>query len=245
MGKIIVIEGMDGAGKASQSKALRASLENDAAKVIMLSFPVYSISSGKMITEYLTSGLYPDRTDYLDMIGASNLYAANRHQIFYGRNVTELATEKYPRIIDYYNDGYTIICDRYTSSNLLFMAANLYYESNHKEIATNIMDTIIASIQLLEYGILQIPKPDITILLKVDPDSCYRNLLNRYNGDLSKLDKNEKLDFITAVHMAIHDYEKLTQERTLTIDCMDDHKLLSIPEVQDKLYSELLRSGVL
>lgn len=239
-GKIIVFEGMDGAGKATQSLLLKEKMIREGYnKVTSVTIPAYELTSGKLVKEYLTTDLYSDRKSYYDIIGASSLYAINRHQIFYGNNSE---VEGYNKLIDLYNDGYTIICDRYTSSNLLFMAANLFDVENKHEA---LLQQVVASIQLMEYGVLQIPRPDITILLSVTPEICYENLLTRYNGDASMMDKNENKEMALAVFHTIKRYSEITGEKSLTFDCVRDSKLMDKISIRDELYSELLRSEVL
>ena len=55
-GKIIVIDGMDGTGKATQSKLLYEDLKNRGIKVKLFSFPNYDSDSSYFVTKYLKEG---------------------------------------------------------------------------------------------------------------------------------------------------------------------------------------------
>ena len=102
-GKFIVIDGIDGSGKATQTKLLTNRLKNLGVKVKAIDFPrYYDNFFGKLLGEYL-SGVYGDFTQ-VDPRVASVLYAADRF-------------ESSQQIKKWLATGYTVIADRYVSAN--------------------------------------------------------------------------------------------------------------------------------
>ena len=59
-GKIIVIDGMDGTGKETQSKLLIEKLKEKDEKVIRFSFPNYDSDSSFFVKKYLHEGYCRD-----------------------------------------------------------------------------------------------------------------------------------------------------------------------------------------
>jgi dTMP kinase len=233
--KIIVIEGMDGSGKTLIIELLIRKLGEYDLKPFTLSFPDYTTNIGAEITNYLNSKVYADRTNVDDVIGASMLYGMNRHQSFY-------LTKENGRLIDKVNDGELIICNRYTTSNLLYMSANFIDKDfNQKSISTarNICDII----QKIEYDLLYIPNPRKVYILKVTPEISYSHLMKRYNGVSAKCDKNETLEFQTKVYKTIDKYNEITRSNAIIIDCMKDEKTVLEPElIVEKILNDLKES---
>ena len=100
-GKLIVIDGIDGSGKATQVALLKKRLEQAKMKVKTIDFPRYQNNFfGALIGRYL-SGVYGDFIS-MDPRVASVLYAGDRF-------------ESSEQIRAWLNAGYTVIADRYVS----------------------------------------------------------------------------------------------------------------------------------
>src|SRR5437660_12049065 len=100
--RLIALEGIDQAGKKTQTRILSASLRREGFKVGTLSFPIYSTSSGRLIRSFL-AGRANTSPHALHM-----LYSLNRWE-----NVETINTALKK------NDF--VICNRYTSSNLAYL----------------------------------------------------------------------------------------------------------------------------
>ncbi|MBI2097808.1 MAG: deoxynucleoside kinase [Candidatus Vogelbacteria bacterium] len=144
-GKLIVIDGIDGSGKATQVKLLAEKLRQLKIRVKTIDFPrYYDNFFGRLIGEYL-SGAYGDFIK-TDPRVASVLYAADRF-------------ESSQQIRKWLADDLIVIADRYVSANQIHQGGKI---SDKKE-RRNFMQWLEA----MEYGIFQIPKPDLVIFLDV------------------------------------------------------------------------------
>jgi len=104
-GKIIVVEGMDKAGKTTQCQLLQKSLTALGKKTIVINFPDYSTFIGTEIKNFLDGKRpYPIQVQHM-------LLSANRW-------------EKYKEISDLLDDGYILIMNRYYQSNLVYGVSN-------------------------------------------------------------------------------------------------------------------------
>ncbi len=107
-GKLIVLEGMDAAGKATQAKLLLKRLRSAGRKAELISFPRYSSFFGKMIKEYLDGGLMGKA----DPASVALLYALDR-------------ADAVPEIEAALRRGRIVVADRYSSSNLAYQTARV------------------------------------------------------------------------------------------------------------------------
>ena len=57
MGKLIVLEGLDGSGKGTQSRYLAEQLEEAGKKVRLIDFPKYGSDGASLVELYLQGGL--------------------------------------------------------------------------------------------------------------------------------------------------------------------------------------------
>lgn len=157
MGKIIVIEGIEGSGKETQSKLLVDALNKMGHKAIEFSFPMYDTPTGRIFKECLLSSnnYFKESYETLDPKLVCLYTAADRKY-----NITKI--EKYLK------DNYIVVINRYTSSNMATQGSK--YENSEDRFY------IYQWIDKLEYWLLKLPKPDYTILL---------NMPYKYNNQLS------------------------------------------------------------
>lgn len=144
-GKFIVIDGIDGSGKATQVGLLKEKLVKLGVKVKTIDFPRYADNFfGKLIGEYL-SGMYGDFIQ-VDPRLASVLYAADR---FEASGV----------IRKWLDEGYTVIADRYVSANQIHQGGKI---NNRK-----MREAFLKWLDAMEHGVFKIPRPDKVIYLDV------------------------------------------------------------------------------
>ena len=157
MGKIIVIEGIEGSGKETQSKLLVEALNKMGIKSIEFSFPMYDTPTGKIFKEYFLSNnnYFQEGYENLDPELVCLYTAADRK---YNIN----------KINKYLLDDYIVVINRYTSSNMANQGSK-YEDSEDRFYMYQWIDK-------LEYWLLKLPKPDYTILL---------NMPYKYNKQIS------------------------------------------------------------
>ncbi len=144
-GKLIVLDGIDGSGKATQVRLLAERLKREGKKVKTIDFPRYEDNFfGQFIGEHL-SGIYGDFIK-VDPKLASVLYAADRF-------------ESSKQIKDWLDSGFMVIADRYASANQIHQGGKISNLKKRKEFL-NFLDT-------MEYSVFKIPKPDLVIYLDV------------------------------------------------------------------------------
>jgi dTMP kinase len=144
-GKLIVIDGIDGSGKATQTKLLATRLKKEGFKIKTIDFPRYENNFfGKFIGECL-AGKHGDFIAVNPHIG-SVLYAADRF-------------ESSKEIRKWLGNGYTVITDRYVSANQIHQGGKLHDMKERK--------AFLAWLDIMEYKTFAIPKPDLVVYLDV------------------------------------------------------------------------------
>ena len=169
MGKLIVLEGLDGSGKSTQLSLLPDGLKLNGIECKTVSFPDYQSDSSALVKMYLNG-------DFGKKPGDVNAYAASA---FY--TVDRYASYK-SDWGDYYNNGGTVIAGRYTTSNAVHQTSNL-----PENEWTGFLDWLYD----FEYSKISIPKPDKVIFLDMPVEVSQKLLSKRYCGDNAKKDIHE------------------------------------------------------
>jgi dTMP kinase len=152
---LIVLEGIDGAGKGTQAAILTERLQHAGYCSALLGFPRYqSTFFGARIGEFLDGQF--GSLDQLDPFLISLLYAGDR---FESRTVLE--TER--GVAD------VVVLDRYVSSNIAHQSAKLSVPRRAQ---------LRQWIEHIEYGIFALPRPQLTVLLDI-PVSASQELIRR------------------------------------------------------------------
>ncbi len=174
-GTFIVIDGIDGAGKATQTELLLKRFKAEGKKAVRIDFPrYYGNVFGKLIGECLAG----ERGDFLNLDPkiASTLYAADRF-------------ESKRRIEAWLASGYVVIADRYVSSNQIHQGGKIGNKKKRKEF--------LEWLDAMEYGVFKIPRPDAIIYLSL-PVKMSLLLLKKSKklGDKKKRYLNGKKDVV-------------------------------------------------
>lgn len=220
MGKLVVIEGSDGSGKATQTKKLYERLLDLEVNVRRVTFPNYESESSALIKMYLRGDFGGDAEE-INPYAAATFYAVDR---FAGFNEWK----------DFYDNGGLVLSDRYVGSNMAYQAAKLKKKSEHAEFMTWLED--------LEYKRLKLPRPDLTIFLDMPP--AISAILRRERGreDIHERDA----EYMTNTYNA---YKEIAQKFGWRIvECADKNFARSVTDIHENVLALveelLLRSGV-
>ena len=203
---LIVIDGIDGSGKQTQTELLKNKLISKGKKVITYEFPNYSTFFGKMIREYL-DGKFGDSTK-VDAKLISILYALDRFEV--GKEIRA-----------YLSKGYYVLCDRYTQSNMAYQTSKLP-KDKHEEF--------LHFIEEMEFKYFNLPVPNKIIFLKVPVKISDNNLSNRDSVDGHEKNKNYQNNVLDAYINLSKKYPNWE-----VIDCMNGESLRSIDEIHQDI----------
>lgn len=206
-GKLIVIEGSDGAGKATQSTLLKKNLEEQGYKVAMFSFPQYEKTFfGKEVGEYLNGG-YGDRKN-IDPRLIQMLYAGDR---FEAKAEIEHALDNF----DF------VICDRYAPSSVGYGLAKF---NTKGDTLTEQQLELKDWMETLEYKVFGIPKPDQIYFLFMPVDmgtKLVEKKDRRGYTDKTKDMHESDLAYLNACNETFYKLSLLEPELWTTIPCCD------------------------
>lgn len=213
-GKLIVIEGLDGSGKATQAKRLAAALQQQKICVREISFPNYENDSSALIKMYL-SGAFGKEPGDVNAYAASSFFAVDRYAGMkqdWGK---------------FYQQGGILIADRYTTSNAVHQCCKLQREK---------WDAFLEWLFDYEYQLLGLPAPDLVVYLRLGVETSQRLMSGRYLGDEKKKDIHENnTDYLEKAHAAA-DYcaEKYSW---VTIDCAAGKELRTIEDIGSDIWN--------
>ncbi len=169
-GKLIVLEGLDGSGKATQAALVCEALEREGRLVRHISFPDYASRSSELVKLYLEGSV--GALDEVNAFAASSFYSLDRYISY--RTIWRA---------DYEEKGAVVVADRYTTSNLVHQMCKLPRE-RWEEFSHWLTD--------YEYRLLGLPEPDCVCYLDMHPEASRRLLAARYHGDEEKKDLHER-----------------------------------------------------
>ncbi|GKI15613.1 thymidylate kinase [Oscillospiraceae bacterium] len=169
-GKLIVIEGLDGSGKATQAKRLAEALAAEGRKVRQITFPDYASDSSALVKMYL-GGRFGTHPDDVNAYAASAFYSVDRFASY----KTDWGA--------FYRGGGVVVADRYTTSNAVHQCSKLPPDQ---------WEAFLAWLFDFEYTKIGIPSPDQVVYLEVDPAVSQRLMTGRYQGDEARKDIHEK-----------------------------------------------------
>lgn len=169
MGKLIVLEGIDGSGKSSQYKAICERLEKDRIPFSHIVFPRYSMESSALIRLYL-NGYFGSDPENVNAYTASTFYAVDRFTSY--RDDWGKA----------YENGGLILADRYTTSNAVHQGSKLPDAE---------LPAFFAWLSDLEHDKMKLPKPDMVFYLDTDLETSVSRMRKRENETGTHADIHE------------------------------------------------------
>ena len=209
---LIVIDGLDGSGKSTQTDLLLKAMEKHGVDAKYLKFPNYQDKSSALVRMYL-DGEIAKTPDDVNPFAAAAFYACDRY-ISYIKSWGE-----------HYNSNKTIVCDRYVTSN----AIHQMVKQKQSE-----WDGFLQWLEDFEYNKLQLPRPNTVIYLDMESEIAASLIAARYKGDETKKDIHEQnLEFMQKCReAALYAASKLNWN---VIKCFENGKPISINDIHEKV----------
>jgi len=217
-GVLIAIEGTDGSGKATQTKLLVDRLRSGGKMVFTTSFPQYGKKSSGLVEEFL-NGKYGNTTQVSPKI-SSLFYAVDRYDASF-------------TIREHLYNNEIVILDRYTDSNAGHQGAKFEDQDERAKYLQWLYD--------LEFGILNIPKPNLVCFLHVPTEISYQLIGEKtqraYIEQGKKRDHNENnQEYQQRSEETYIWLVKTHPENRMLIECVDGGNLLPPETIHEKLW---------
>jgi len=217
-GKLIVMAGTDGSGKATQTNLLVEKLKQKGYDVEIADFPQYGQRSAVLVEDYLNG-----------KFGTAKEVGPYRASIFY-------ACDRYAasfKIKKWLEQGKIVVCNRYVSANKGHQTGKI---ENKQE-----KDKFLEWLDDLEYNIFKIPKPDVNILLYMPPEigqklvdnKGYRDYLGGNKRDIHEADINHLKEASEAYKYVAEKYN------WLVINCAPDNKLKTVEDISKEVFEKI------
>jgi dTMP kinase len=167
---LIVIEGVDGAGKRTLTTGLRAAFEGAHKSVASLAFPRYHHSVEADLAAEALHGQHGDLAQ--SVYAMAVLFALDRAG----------ARDEIGHLAAAYD---VVILDRYVASNAAYSAARLHQGAD---------GDIVEWVRTLEYDRLKLPKPDWQVLLDVPAELAAERAARRANEEADRAKDSSERD---------------------------------------------------
>lgn len=215
-GKLIVIEGVDGSGKETQTKKLYDRLVEEKFSIKRVSYPRYDNDSSILVKRYLR-GDFGEKPEEISPYIASTFFAIDRFASY---------KEDYE---DFYKDGGLVIADRYTTSNMVHQAGKIMDLGEREKYLEWLWD--------YEFNLYKLPIPDLVFFLDI-PVEMNQKLMegrkNKFSG-LPQQDIHEK--DLQHLQQAYDNASSLVSRyHWKRIECVQKGVLLTVDEIHEMIY---------
>ncbi|MES2023398.1 MAG: deoxynucleoside kinase [Patescibacteria group bacterium] len=225
-GKLIVIDGTDGSGKATQTDLLIKQLKKEGKKVKVVDFPEYYDNFFGDFIGHCLSEQYFNFVKVHPKI-ASVLYAADRF-------------ESKEKVESWLKEGNIVIANRYASANQIHQGGKI---SNTKK-----REAFIKWLDEMEYKVFKIPRPDAVFYLSVPISIVLKLIKERNNGKRRKYLGKKKTNKTDVHEKDVHFLENSrksalwlakTQKNWIKIECVKNGDLLSREIIHQEIYEKI------
>lgn len=218
-GVFIAIEGTDGSGKGTQFEHLATRLAKAGYTVATFDFPQYDHPSSFFVREYL-NGQYGSAEQVGPYTG-SLFYALDRFQAG-------------PAIRKALSEGKIVLANRFVGSNMAHQGTKFHHAEERRGY--------FIWLDNLEFEMLRTPRPTMSFVLRV-PGAIAQKLVEQ-KGNRSYTDKKLDLHEADLYHLekSVEVYDdmcRLFPKDFVRIDCTDNNRLMTIDEINDRLWAQL------
>ena len=210
---LVVLEGLDGAGKSTQVKKLRTYLESLFGSLEYIHFPRYDAPVyGDLISRFLRGDFGSNETVHPQLVAL--LFAEDRHGAA-------------PEMKKTLENGGHVLLDRYVYSNIAYQCAKIADPDEAERLRDWIFNT--------EYGNFRLPVPDLNIFLDVPIDFVESKLkANRGGADRDYLEGAQDIhEADIQFQIKVRDiYRKQCglDPKFIRIDCSDEEGKMLPPD---------------
>ncbi len=209
---LVVLEGLDGAGKSTQVKKLRNYLESLYGSLEYIHFPRYDAPVyGNLISRFLRGDFGDNQTVHPQLVAL--LFAEDRHGAA-------------PAMKEILGNGGTVLLDRYVYSNIAYQCAKISDENEAQALRDWIFNT--------EYDNFSLPVPDLNIFLDVPISFVEQKLKSTRGGE-----DRDYLEGAQDIHEADIEFQKRVRSiyraqceldpKFIRIDCSDEYGFMLPP----------------
>lgn len=212
-GKLMVVDGIDGAGKTTQVELLSKYLQENNIPHEVISFPRYEQNIyADLVTRYLEGefGTISDVNPYL----IACIFAGDR---LLAKSLIE----------EWLNMGKIVLANRYVSSSKAHLGANLPSEKREE---------FIQWIEKLEYQTNGLAKEDLTIFLNVDPKTSRENAMKDQIKDIHEESSSHE-EKASKIYLEL----SKSEENWDVVECMSGESMRSKEEIHQELL-QILKS---
>lgn len=222
-GKLIVIDGTDGSGKATQVALLVKRLKKEGKIVKVVDFPEYYKNFFGAFIGHCLSEQYYNFLNVHPKI-ASVLYAADRF-------------ESSEELRSWLKKGYIVVANRYVSANQIHQGGKI---KNAKK-----RNDFIKWLDEMEYEVFGIPRPDVTLYLSLPINIVLQLLKERDSSKMRRAYLKKKKDVHEADvnHLINSRKSALWLSKTIPnfikIDCAPKKEILSREQIHEMVYEKV------
>ena len=218
MGKLVVIEGIDGSGKSTQFDLLCKRLSSENTSFIHVTFPRYDKPSAAMIKLYL-EGKFGNSPDSVNAYAASSFFAADRFASY---------KEDWG---EYYEGGGLVLMDRYTTSNAIHQGAKLTGAERER---------FFKWLYEYEFELLGLPAPDLVLYMDIGSEQASARISKRQAETGAEKDIHEEdTSFLEkCAECGKHAAEYFKWK---VISCFPDSAERTIQDIHEEVYDEAVK----
>ncbi|MFR9620312.1 MAG: dTMP kinase [Rikenellaceae bacterium] len=216
---LIVLEGLDGAGKSTQIKLLREMLQRRGIESEYLHFPRFDAPLyGDLIAKFLRGEL--GGVDQVNPYLVALLYAGDR-------------ADAAAMLRGWMESGKVVILDRYVYSNVGYQCAKVADAAERDELSRWILD--------LEYNHFGIPRPDVSFFLDVPFNFTKARLEEQREGDDRDYlhGKKDIHEASMSLQMSVRDVYLSASQRDAQLQIVDCTSASGDMESAESIYSKI------
>lgn len=218
-GNLIIIEGGDGSGKATQSVKLVERLNKEGVNARRITFPNYESPSSSLIKMYL-GGEFGSTPEAVNPYAASTFYTVDRFASF----AKDWKAD--------YENGVVIIADRYTTSNLVHQGAKIEDQVERR--------AYFKWLDAFEYTLFGLPKPDGVVFLDVPPSISRQWMIDRTSKmdgtDTKDIHERDQEHLDKAYRTAV---ELCGLEKWIRVSAVDSGFLLDVEQIHIRVWEAI------